>query len=186
MEAWGNSTVVARGNSSVEAWENSTVEAWANVQVTDATDTHNIKTGGNARIVYNPRTAEEYAAHVGAETDGHTIRLYKAVHKKDGRFFSERDRGFKYVIGQEAVADALDPSQMEGCGHGIHAACREWCLNYGRDWPDLAILEVEMDMNGLVVPLNGSGKVRAEKCRVIREVPLEECGMLGKLLVKRR
>ena len=33
VEAWGNSSVVARGNSSVVAWENSSVEAWENSSV---------------------------------------------------------------------------------------------------------------------------------------------------------
>lgn len=36
-----------------------------------------------------------------------------------------------------------------------------WVLDYGRDWPDLAILEVEAALDGVVVPKGGSGKVRA-------------------------
>ena len=52
-----------------------------------------------------------------------------------------------------------------------------WVLDYGRDWPDLAILEVEAALDGVVVPKGGSGKVRAPALKVIREVPLEECGI---------
>lgn len=170
----------------VAARENSFVEARGNSQVTDATNANNIKTAGNARIVYSPRTAEEYAGRIGAETNGHIIKLYKAVHKRNGRFFSDQDSNFEYIIGQEAAADYLNTSPTEEWGHGIYAAYKEWCVGYGRNWADLAILEVEMDVDGLVVPLNGPGKVRAAKCKVIREVPLEECGTMGKLLAKRR
>ena len=46
--------------------------------------------------------------------------------------------------------------------------------------------QVEADISGIVVPLNGSGKVRTDKVLVLREVPLEECGLLGKILEKKR
>lgn len=171
-------SVVARGNSSVAAWGNS--------QVVDASDKHNIKVFGNARIVYNPRTAQEYADHIGADVQDGKIHLFKAVHKRGGGYYSDHDGAFAYSVGEEALSDRLDFNPKEDCGHGIHAAHVDWCLNYGKSWPDLAILEVEMDLDGLVVPINDSGKVRAAKCRVIREVPLEECGLHGKILAKRR
>ncbi len=184
--AWNNSSVEACGNSSVEAHGNSSVMAWGNSQVVDASDKHNIKVSGNARIVYNPRTAQEYADHIGADIQDGKIHLFKAVHKRDGGYYSDRDRAFAYSAGEEATADRLDPNPKKDCGHGIHAAHVDWCLTYGKIWPDLAILEVEMDLDGLVVPINGDGKVRAAKCRVIREVPLEECGLYGKILAKKR
>lgn len=59
-------------------------------------------------------------------------------------------------------------------------------MDYGKNWRDLAILEVESDVSGIVVPLNGSGKVRTDKVLVIREVPLEECGLLGKIIAKKQ
>ncbi len=184
--AWNNSSVEACGNSSVEAHGNSSVMAWGNSQVVDASDKHNIKVSSNARIVYNPRTAQEYADHIGADIQDGKIHLFKAVHKRDGGYYSDRDRAFAYSAGEEATADRLDPNPKKDCGHGIHAAHVDWCLTYGKIWPDLAILEVEMDLDGLVVPINGDGKVRAAKCRVIREVPLEECGLYGKILAKKR
>ena len=183
--ARGNSSVVARGNSSVEARGNSSVEGAGNAQIVDATYSHKVKTSGNARIVYNPKTAQEYVDFYGLENDGKTVKLYKAVHNRNGVYESDNNSAFKYAIGEEAVADRLDTDPSEDCGHGIHAAHMAWCIDYGRDWKDLAILEVEMEMDGLIVPVNGSGKVRAAKCKVIREVPLEECGLYGKILSKR-
>lgn len=40
-------------------------------------------------------------------------------------------------------------------------------------------------MSDVIVPLYGVGKVRAAKAKVIREVPLEECGIYGKILAKK-
>ena len=184
--AWGNSSVEALGNSSVVARANSSVVAWWNAQVLDRTLTHHITVSGNARIVYDPRTPKEYADHIGAAVSDGKIRLYKAVHKQDGRYRSNFNKSFEYIIGNIVEADSLTTVTTEDCGHGIHAASVEWCLNYGDGWPDLAILEVEMDLDGLVVPVGGAGKVRAAKCRVIREVPLEECGLYGRILARRR
>ena len=194
VEAWGNSSVVARENSSVVAWENSSVVARenssvvakGNTQVVDATNKHKITVSGNARIVYNPRNIEEYLTHYGLDQVDGEVKLYKAVHKRDGRYFSDNDSGFEYVIGEEAVADRLDSSNANDCDHGIHMAYKEWALDYGRNWDNLAILEVEAVAANIVVPLNGSGKVRTDRVKVLREVPLEECGLLGKVMAKKQ
>ena len=114
------------------------------------------------------------------------MKLYKAVHKVNDRFIADNDKRFEYVIGSEAVADRLDTNTGEGCGHGIHMAHKEWCVYYGRTWEDLAIIEVEAEASGIVVPVHGCGKVRAAQVKVLREVPLEECGLLGKMLAKKR
>ncbi|MGM9586272.1 MAG: hypothetical protein ACI3VA_02130, partial [Candidatus Limivicinus sp.] len=190
----GNSSVVARGNSSVVAWENSSVEArgnssveaWGNTQVVDCTDEHDITVSENARIVYNPRNITEYLSHYGIQQSDGKVKLYKAVHKRNGRYVSDRWSNFEYAIGKAAIADFLDPDQDIECGHGIHIAYKEWALDFGKDWWDLAILEVEADVSSIVVPMNGSGKVRTDKVLVLREVPLEECGLLGKILAKTR
>lgn len=50
---------------------------------------------------------------------------------------------------------------------------------------DIALLELEADASEVVVPLYETGKVRAPKALVIREVPLEEAGIMGKILAKR-
>jgi hypothetical protein len=185
VEARGNSSVVARENSSVEARENSSVEARGNVQILDKTSTHNLSITGNARIVYDPRNISEYIDYYGIESDGKTAKLFKAVHKRDGGYFSDYGN-LEYRIGEIAVADSLDTNPREDCGHGIHMAHKAWCLDYGRDWDDLAILEVEAEMPGIIVPEGNRGKVRAAQVKVLREVPLSECGLMGKLMEKRR
>ena len=202
VEAWENSSVVARGNSSVEARGNSYVEAWGNSsveargnssveargnsQICDRSRSHDINTSGNARIVYDPRNAEEYINLHELEHDEKTVRLFKAVHKTDKGYAADYDGAFRYEIGKEAVADYLDDNVNMDCGHGIHMAFKEWCVSYGAGWNDMAILELETEIAGLVVPVNGAGKVRAAKATVIREVPLKECGLYGRVLAKRR
>ena len=179
-------SVVAWGNSSVEARENSSVVAWGNTQVVDSSRKHQITVSGNARIVYNPTNIDEYLEFHGIEDTGNTVKLYIAVHKREGRYFSDSDRSFEYVVGGEAVADRLDKDPDEDCGHGIHIAHKAWAVDYGRSWSDLAIIEVEAIKADIIVPLFGSGKVRVDKVKVLREVPLEECGILGKMLAKQR
>ena len=191
----GNASAELRGHASAELWDNASAVLWnnasadaaGNAQVVAASNRAKIKTSGNARIVYNPKTPEEYAEHNGLECRDGVMVLYKAVHKRGGSYYSDRDDDFEYKIGETVIPEyPLDTDPMENCGSGIHAAHKAWCVDYGRGWDDLAVLEVEMPMASMVVPINGSGKVRADWARVLREVPLEECGLLGKMLAKRR
>ena len=178
VEAWENSSVVARGNSSVVAW--------GNTQVVDCSRSHNITANGNARIVRNPKNINEYIEHYNIQHSNGKAKLYKAVHRKGCGFVSDKKSDFEYIIGQTAAADYLDDDSEIDCGHGIHIAYKEWAVDFGRNWEDLAILEVEADIDSIVVPANGSGKVRTDKVLVLREVPLEECGLLWKILAKNR
>ena len=184
--ALDNSSVVARDNSSVVARENSSVEAWGNTQVVCCNDEHNIAVRGNARIVYNPKNITEYLDHYGIPQSDGTVKLYKAVHKRNDRYFSDKMGDFEYAIGEVAIADSLTADPNVDCGHGIHISYKEWAVYFGKEWLDLAILEVEADISSIIVPLNGSGKVRTDKVLVLREVPLEECGLLGKILAKKQ
>ena len=185
VEAWGNSSVEARGNSSVEARENSSVEADGNTQVVNRQNGGIIEITGNARIVYMPKTIEEYCSFYGIKHDKKKGKFFKCVHKKNGRYFSDQDNEFEYVIGEKAKADRLDKDSREDCGHGIHIAYLQWVLNYGRNWEDLAIIEVEADMDLIILPIGCSGKVRCAEVTVLREVPLNECGLYGKIIAKR-
>ena len=210
VEAWGNSSVEARDNSSVEALENSSVEArdnssvvaWGNSsveargnscvvargnsQINQKSDASKINASSNARVVHDPHTIDEYVDFYGIENSNGKAKLFKAVRKHDGVYRSDWDANFVYTIGESVAADGFCADPNENCGRGIHMAYLDWCLEYGNCWTDLAILEVEADMSTVVVPKCGSGKVRAPSCKVIREVPLEECGLYGKVLAKRR
>jgi hypothetical protein len=200
VEAWGNSSVVARGNSSVEArgnssvvaWENSSVVAWGNVQVSNyQSSDERITTNGNARIVYLPKTIREFMDFYGTpyDIDSEKATFYKAVRKDsgcgDGVYRSDHDSSFFYEIGKTAT-ETCDPDVAEECSHGIHIAHLEWILRYGEDWNNLAILEVETPINKIVLPNGSDGKVRTSEVTVIREVPLTECGIYGKILAKKR
>jgi hypothetical protein len=199
--ARGNSSVVARGNSSVEAWENSSVEAWGNssveawenssvygngnAQIVDLLKGGRIEITGNARVVYNPKTIEEYCAFYGIKHDKKTGRFYKCVHSDGESYWSDHDSDFIYEIGGKAIPDDFDNNSEKDCGHGIHVSHLAYALKYGRSWKNLAILEVEAKLDDIVVPIEGCGNVRCREVKVIREVPLEECGNYGKFLAKR-
>ena len=203
VEAWGNSSVEARGNSSVvarenssvearenssvEAWGNSSVEAWGNTQVVDCLmgAKGRIKISGNARIVHNPKNVHEYMDFYGLPHTKKYGTFYKAVRKVDGKYISDYDCNFEYEVGKTAKSEYLDTDVEENCGRGIHMAYLQWVLDFGEDWDDLAILEVKAKLEDVIVPLN-TGKVRVDKVTVIREVPLEECGLYGKILANRR
>ena len=179
VEAWENSSVVARGNSSVVAR--------GNTQIVDVARKGNVKISGNARVVYNPSNIDEYIDFYGLESTESTVRLFKAVHFTGEKYYSDADHDFIYTIGDVAVpTNGFNNNIKETCGAGINLANKAWALNYGYIWYDLAILELECEKADVLVPLMSDGKVRARKAKVIREVPLEECGLLGKTLAKQR
>lgn len=184
--AWDNSFVTACDNSSVTPHDNSSVTAAGNSQIRIflPTDTR-IQLSGNSRIVRNPRTIDEYVSFYGIKHDEKTGRFFKAVHRyKDGTLRSDRDADFRYVVG-ETIRQACDPNVNVECSYGIHISHLNWALAFGYSWGDLAIIEVETDLDKVVVPLAGNGKVRTSEVKVLREVPLEECGVCGKMLARR-
>ena len=184
--AWGNSSVVAMENSSVVAWENSSVVADGNTQIVDRLRGGKIEITGNARIVYMPKTIDEYCSFYGIKRTKKKGKFFKAVRKSDtGEYFSDKDWDFLYVIGKKAKADFLTEDTREDCGHGIHIAHLNWCLDYGKNWNNLAILEVEAYLDKIIVPDGCIGKVRCLEVKVLREVPLEECGIYGKMIANR-
>ena len=193
VEARENSSVVARENSSVVAWENSSVEARenssvvasSNVQVVDCLQGAKIKINGNARIVYNPKNIHEFMDFYSIKHNKKTAIFYKAVHKKKGAYFSDYNSNFYYEIGK-TLKEKCNTDTDYDCSYGIYISHLNWALNYGRAWDDLAILEVETDISDIVLPKNSDGKVRTSKCKIIREVALDECGVYGKILNKKK
>ena len=177
VEAWGNSSVVA--------WGNSSVEANANTQVVDRTFDHKIKISGTARIVYMPKSIVEFCDFYGIKHTKTKAIFYKAVRKDKDIYYSDHTPNFKYAIGQ-VQSEKCDDNKSENCGQGIHIAHLNWALNYGVGWDNLAILEVETKLTDIVLSNNSDGKVRTSQVKVLREVPLEECGVYGKIIEKRR
>ena len=194
-ELWGNSRAVLRDNASAELRDNASAELWdnaragasGNAQIIDINRSSRASISGNARVVYLPQNLEEFISHYGVQSDDVKVTLYKAVHREKGRYYSDYDTKYEYRIGETAVPDnGFDDDAHEKCGAGINMAPLHWCLDYGRKWSDLAILEMTALREDVVVPMNTDGKVRARKAKVIREVPLSECGIYGEILAKRR
>ena len=185
-ELWGNARAVLWDNASAVLRDNASAEASGNAQIVDVYRSGRASVFGNARVVYLPQTLGEFISHYGIKGDGE-ITLYKAVHKHNEQYFSDYDDEFEYRIGEIAVPDnGFDDDAHEKCGAGINMAPLHWCLDYGREWNDLAILEMTALREDVVVPMNTDGKVRARKAKVIREVPFSECGIYGEILAKRR
>ena len=193
-ELWDNASAVLRDNASAELWDNARAVLWdnasaeasGNAQIVDVCRSGRASISGNARVVYLPQSLGEFISHYGIKGDGE-ITLYKAVHKHNEQYFSDYDDEFEYRIGEIAVPDnGFDDDAHEKCGAGINMAPLHWCLDYGREWDNLAILEMTALREDVVVPMNTDGKVRARKAKVVREVPFSECGIYGEILAKRR
>ena len=183
----GNASAVLRDNSRAELRGNSRAGASGNAQIIDINRSSRASISGNARVVYLPQNLEEFISHYGVQSDDVKVTLYKAVHREKGRYYSDYDTKYEYRIGETAVPDnGFDDDAHEKCGAGINMAPLHWCLDYGREWSDLAILEMTALREDVVVPMNTDGKVRARKAKVVREVPLSECGIYGEMLAMRR
>jgi hypothetical protein len=183
--ARGNSSVEARGNSIVSARENSSVVARGNAQVVDYLQGAKIKISGNARIVYNPKGINEFMKFYDIKHTKTKAIFYKAVRKIDGKYCADYNNNFIYEIGKEKIEECEKNIQID-CGKGIHISPLNWALEFGKDFDNLAILEVETKIEDIILSENSNGKVRTSRVKVLREVPLEECGLFGKILLKRR
>ena len=192
---YDNASAVLSGNASAELYDNASARlsgnaratGSGNAQIVDAARKGNVKISGNARVVYNPSNIDEYIDFHGLESTESTVRLFKAVHFNGEKYYADADPDFVYAIGDIAVpTNGFDDNVNKTCGAGINLAHKAWALNYGRGWDDLAILELKCEKADVLVPLMSDGKVRARKAKVIREVPLEECGLYGKMLAKQR
>jgi len=184
--AWRNSSVEAWENSSVVAWENSSVEAWGNSQIVNRQISGKIKLHGNAREVFMPKTVQEFMDFYDIQHTRKKAILYKAVRKNDdGILHADYNSSFKYTVGEVAKEPDINRNTKNECGYGIHIAHLNWALDFGKCWDNLTIIEVEVDIDDIVMPVDTNGKVRVSQCKVLREIPLEECGLYGKILAKR-
>ena len=203
--AWENASIEALGNASVVVRDNASVVAGGNVQVVEGSERARIQISGNARIVYYPKNIEDFMNFYGIKHDKKTAIFYKAVHRvpntcrdtnmQDGseikrvlpdyRYVSDHDDNFEYFMG-EVIQEHCDQDVTKDCSYGIHISHMNWALRFGGGWKDLAIIEVETKINDVVLPRNTDGNVRTSEVKVLREVPLQECGVFGKILAKRR
>ena len=118
-------------------------------------------------------TFEEYAKRYPVNVNGKLVTLYKAVHKKDGRYFSHNTSTFEYKIG-EVKEHECAPASEGSCSAGLHVSVKYWALQFGDGWDDIALLECEVPIKNIVVCADTDGKVRTSKLKVVREVPATE------------
>ena len=180
--ARGNSQVVAWENSQVEAWENSQVEAWGNVQIAQYSEHAKLELRGNARIVKLPQTIQEYCDFNGITVKDGVAVLYKAVRPNGSSF---NDSSFLYEVGK-TVTNNCDPSVDNQCSYGLHVAHLHWAIDFGCQRGDFKIIECAVPIEKIIVPRNNDGKVRTSELMVLREVPMEEWGIYGKILVRKQ
>lgn len=123
-------------------------------------------------IEKNP-TFDFYTKTYPVKTKGTKVIMYKSVRKFNGKYVSDKDNSFEYIIG-EIKEEKCDKSNDNSCSFGIHISHKMWALQFGRDWDNMALLEVEVDKKDIVVSKDCDGKVRTSKIKVLREVPKNE------------
>lgn len=108
----------------------------------------------------------------GYNGDSVSVHYYKAVHKRDGRYISGWDGKTEYHVGEWIEAETDEESDRVAV-KGLHVASLAFAVDYGKNWKDAAILEVETKIHDVIVP-DAKDQVRTRRFRVVREVPAEE------------
>lgn len=114
---------------------------------------------------------------------------YKCVGYENDKYFSTYDTKFTYEIGK-TYENELNEDLNEACASGLHCAPFDWVMRhyvYGiiknrnikpkSDEPKerYTILEVEVPSDAKIIcPNSTNGKIRTNKLKILREVPLEE------------
>jgi hypothetical protein len=195
---WGSSQVgVMRGSSQVKLYGESYVSAYS-AKLIECHGYNIIRINGekhkkDVNVVLNESSHlivipdfepnfEEYSKRFPIKTTGKKAILYKAVHKKDGIYFSDYNNNFTYEIGK-IKKEQCNPSQEISCSNGIHLSDLSWAISYGYNWDDLAILECESDIKDIVIAKDCDGKCRTSKCKILREINKNEYGRLTKQFI---
>jgi hypothetical protein len=179
-----NSSAELRGNSSAVLWENSSAELRGNSQVVKMSPICKIELHGNARIVEMPKELLAFMDFYGVKHDGINATMYKAVRADLKSFY---DISFQYEVGKTHTNEC-DTDTSETCGMGLHIAYKEWSVNYGKgeSFKDFKVIECSVPIDKIVYCPQSDGKVRTSVLTVIREVPIEEWGVMGKIIAKQR
>jgi len=84
--------------------------------------------------------------------------------------------GIVYEVGKSYEVENADTDEIAGCGEGINIATMDWCL---KEWQEgYRILLVEFTAKDIAaIPINGDGKFRLFRCRVIGELNLADYGI---------
>lgn len=115
----------------------------------------------------------EFAKRYGIKHTKTKAILYKAVHKIDGRYFSDKVKDFEYKIGEEKNHE-INKQIEDSCSVGLHISFKGWAIMFGLGWDDFALLECEVPIKNIIVAKDTDGKARTSKLKILREVPKEE------------
>lgn len=197
IEAYGHSSIESYGNSYVIANDYSHIKAHGNSHIINLLIESDINLYERASVCSYPKEIKEFMVLYRIEHDKTTATFFKAVHKGMAavpknqniiygyRYFSDFDSNFEYKIGEKVISNGFDNNIMELCGAGIHVSDKHSALKFGMRWSDLALLEVRVNIKDILLPKYSNGAIRVPEVEVIREVPLKECGLIGKFILQK-
>jgi len=114
-------------------------------------------------------TFADFSKRYPVKIKGTKAILYKAVHKRNGKYFSDYVSSFEYEIGK-TYKHENSPKSLGSCAVGLHIATKDWAIAYGNSWDDYALLECEVPIKSIVVCQDCDGKVRTSQLKVLKEV----------------
>jgi hypothetical protein len=179
---WESSQVTLYGESMVSAYGTNKITCHGyNVVRTSKKNKKNLilKLSKDSHLILIPEFKPSFAEYVKrypVEFKSKTTAiLYKAVHKRDGKFLSNHTLpggGYLEYVPGEVIKHECDPSKEVSCTKGLHVSHLSWAKDFGRGWADLAILEVEVPVSKIVVGKDCDGKVRTSQLKVIKEITI--------------
>ena len=107
------------------------------------------------------------------KTEDNCVILYKTVHKIGNIYISDYDKKFEYIIG-EKIKHNCSENTNKSCDVGLHVSHKMFAITFGIDWSDVALLELKVPIDKIVVSNDCNGKIRTSELEVLREVPKEE------------
>ena len=172
---WGNSHAELRENSHAELWENSHA-VLRDFSVAHKFGNNKIKQGLYASIidVKYPDNIRDWCAIKGIKIKKDRIYLWKTINKDGKDFYSNS-------ILYTTKKDIVDPKWRDDfdgeCGAGLHLAdCPSSARLFCQGREGARLLKVSVNINDCRVyggqpsyPM----KLRAKKCRMVREFPID-------------
>lgn len=130
-----------------------------------------------------PRNAHEFINYYDIKHNEKTAIFYKAVRKIDGKLRDYYGSDYIYEVGEYKSGEEMYISNLNGALNWVNQSNP---LNYISRFDDFVIIEVETNIYDISLHVKFYGTATTSKLKVLREVPLEECGVYGKILAVRR
>lgn len=172
-----NASIEAYGNTYIETIdENASVKAFSNSRVYDLAGCTRIELNDYASVATSPKDLEGYTSFNGIKaTESSFIAYSYAVKGDDGRYYLPSNPHDVFAIGDKIITEIKNLSG---------ALC-----DYQRDCRDCAIIELRVDKSSASIGdkyMIGDEYMMRFPVVTIREIPLEECGALGKIILEKK